>query len=266
MEKQITVTFDRNVYEFVVDLEKEGSSASEKTEYQRIQYLIKNGTILPFISESVFTLETLSRKNGNRRKILGNRERIVVVNNEEDGYKNPALITIGSNPYIHPGNHKKDDEFLAKAIKLGFKILPIYRFGRIVNPAIKSEWRHIVHSEDRLEMPTKFSKVLEIIESNGIGFAKVKALLGITPEDTIPWTEHIQYYSGTDKKFNEAIAEWSDGDSIASHITFGIDYFCTNDTAKNAGGKSVFSEKFRGLFSKSHGLKVFSPSELLAHF
>ncbi len=264
MKTPISVTFDRNVYEFVVNPEKERLPINEKRTYEAIHKMIESGTILPFISESVFTLETLKRKNSSRKNVLGHRERIITTNSESNG--NTSVITVGSNPYIHPGNHEKDNEFLAKAIELGFKILPIYRLGRLVNPAIKAEWRYILPTDDILEIPTKFAEIFEVIESNGGGFAWLKVLLNVPDDNSKPWFDYIQYYTGTDKKFDAAVAEWSDGDSIAAHIASKIDYFCTNDMAKTAGNKSAFNVKMKALLHEQFNLNVVAPFDLLNCF
>lgn len=57
--------------------------------------------------------------------------------------------------------------------------------------------------------------------------------------------------------------EWVDGDAIAAHYGFGIDYFCTNDQAKGAGTASVFHPDNLNRLSEQYGIKVVSPSQLL---
>jgi hypothetical protein len=44
------------------------------------------------------------------------------------------------------------------------------------------------------------------------------------------------------KQTKRAIAEWSDGDSIAAHCGYGNDLFCTYDYPANASKPSVFDE------------------------
>ena len=60
----------------------------------------------------------------------------------------------------------------------------------------------------------------------------------------------------------KAVAEWADGDSVASHIAINGDYFCTNDNAKKAGSNSVLSDKNIQVLNTEYGFKKISPTEL----
>ena len=63
------VTFDKNVYEFVVDPEKKGNISEDLRDcYRQINSLISSGKILPFISETILTYEVLSKEN--RKAVL----------------------------------------------------------------------------------------------------------------------------------------------------------------------------------------------------
>lgn len=59
-----------------------------------------------------------------------------------------------------------------------------------------------------------------------------------------------------------AVAEWADGDSVACHIAVGGDYFCTRDTAKKAGSKSIFSQTNLEWLKMDYDFHVISPEEL----
>lgn len=63
-------------------------------------------------------------------------------------------------------------------------------------------------------------------------------------------------------KIEDAFAEWADGDSIASHIAYGNDYFCTRDEGKSAGSNSIFSERNREWLREEYGVKFVTPEEI----
>jgi len=59
----------------------------------------------------------------------------------------------------------------------------------------------------------------------------------------------------------KAIAEWADGDSVASHLAVGGDYFCTRDAAQKAGDKSIFSQPNLNWLRSDHGFQIISLEE-----
>lgn len=239
-----SVTFDRNVFEGVLNPDKKSIPEDQKEVFRQIAVLIRQGEIIPYISETTFTLETLRKGIGERLEVLISR-----------------LNVLGDN--VHPGSSDFDKFYLSKAMESGFKLLPNYRLGRVLNPEIQSSWRKLDVDVDIWQLTEKFGKVLYLIESNGGGFAFLKNLLGISPKDIGPWIKYAETYQGSMKKFDKAVAEWCDGDSVAIHIASGLDYFCTNDIGTNAGRNSVFSSHIRGLLEQQFALKIVKPEDLL---
>jgi len=60
----------------------------------------------------------------------------------------------------------------------------------------------------------------------------------------------------------KAIAEWADGDSVAAHIAIDGNYFCTRDTAKKAGDKSIFSINNLKWLEECYDFEIITPEEL----
>ena len=255
----VTVTFDRNVYEGVINPGKSTISVLQSGHAEIIAGLIHSGRIAPFLGESSLTLETLSKKGANRRDVLS-RNRVVVSD------AGASSLRIGGMDNLYPGSSPIDRSYILGAIEMGFKVLPIYRMGRIVNTEIQPEWRYYKEDGDALKKKKKWGEAVRYIEGLGAGFSTVKSLLNIPEQRVHPWTHYAKSYSGSEKKFNQAIAEWSDGDSVASHIASGIQYFCTYDQAKGAGKSSVFSQENKEQLKLRFGLKVVSPEELIALF
>ena len=59
-----------------------------------------------------------------------------------------------------------------------------------------------------------------------------------------------------------AVAEWADGDSVAAHIGYGIDFFCTEDSGKSAGANSIFNVENRAWLNQHFDVKIITLSEL----
>ena len=61
---------------------------------------------------------------------------------------------------------------------------------------------------------------------------------------------------------NRAVAEWADGDSIAAHIGYGLDCFCTGDEGNSSGAASVFDAANRAWLSATYGVKFVTMKQL----
>jgi len=255
MQKRLTITFDKNVYEFVVNPEKEAPITNlQRDLFRTIHKLIDDKKVLPFISETILTYESIARKD--RFNIL-THDKPIIINS------NGGTVSVASNPNIHPGNHSKDDFYLEKAIKMGFKILPGKRFGKLINPAVKTEWYHFI-DEEYLLTAKRFSHVVKEIELLGAGYNQYLNLITTTENQHLATYDRLKSYKGSIKKLSAAIAEWSDGDSVALHIVYGLDYFCTNDEGRNSSKNSVFGNKVCEKLNLKYGFRKLNPEELLA--
>ena len=253
MNLPIKVTFDKNVYEFVVHPSKEARiTQQERVAFEMIHQMIRNKRILPFLSESTLTYEAVAKEQ--RLKVLAHSKPLIF---SHEG----TVTTISPNPEIHPGNHFEDDIYLTGAIEMGFRILPGRRLGKLVNPAVKKDWYHL--SEDRFEaISERFSEVVREIELLGGGYRRYHALITTEENKHLNIFERVKMFNGSLKQFAKAISEWSDGDSVALHIAYDHDFFCTNDNARNAGGDSVFNHRICSLIDQKFGFKKISPLEL----
>jgi hypothetical protein len=255
MNNAFKVAFDKNVYEFVVEPTKVANiSFIERRAYQQIHSAIQEGKILPFISETILTYETLAKKD--RFRVLSHEKPISV---SSDGDK----VSISSNVDLHSGSHDKDLYYLTKAIELGFKILPGKRFGKLINPIVCSDWYYIT-GEDYFEIAERFAAVTNEIENLGGGYRRFQLEIGADVHQHLNRIELFKLYKGSEKKLSKAIAEWSDGDSVALHIAYGLDYFCTHDRGKNAGKNSVFSDSIYSHIRNKFGFTKLSPAELIS--
>jgi hypothetical protein len=258
MNYPITVTFDHNTYESVVSPDKETIS-DQRDVFRKVNEYIKNGYILPFLSETILTIETLSKED--RQRIFPRTDR--VISKIDD--KITSKIEIQPNRQLYPEATDHFYKYLPKAIELGFKILPSYRLGKLINPEIKPVFYHTAKKDDPFEVSTRFSSIVDFIEEKGFGFSVLKKRIGFDDNMKQPWFFFLNNYNGSLNKLSEGIAEWSDADSIAIHIAFELDYFCTFDgSGKKMKNNSVFGKEMKHKLRTEYNVEFITPFELIA--
>lgn len=246
----VSVTFDSNVWESVVDEAKRSASPC----YFEIHDLILQKVIDPYFFEGIVTLETIQKKD-RKKHIAKFKPTISIQINDED----PRIYEGTPSPEL--SDYLK--EAIPKAIGMGFKFI---RAPRVGGHGIDTSAEYVAKDikfplSERLN---RTSDMLLFIESLGAGKAKLdKDILKNLGNGLVEKT--INDTSLTDKKFAKNIAEWVDGDAIAAHYGYGIDYFCTNDIASGAGSSSIFSDINMKIVCEKYGIKAVSPDELLVY-
>lgn len=245
----ISVTFDSNVWEKIVDESKRSTDSICESIFTKI----KDKNIKPFFFEGLAVLENIPKRD--RKKFIGDYKATTSfqIDDEEphitEGSQNPEL-----SDYLQ--------ENIPKALELGFKFIHNPRIGA---PSLNLPEQYKAADEkyslsERLERTFECSR---FIESLGAGKAKLHNRLdGDGNRGAIKQTK--EDHSLSDKQYAKDIGEWVDGDSLAAHYGFGIDYFCTNDQARGAGMASVFHPNNLNKLDEKYGIRVVSPAELLA--
>ena len=249
------ITFDTNVWQQIVSPEKYFGDPLYN-DYKKINEEIKRKRIVPFISATVFTLEAINKKD--RLAFLQKDKNKIQFNPIETHDSSVKMnIVIGSKPGIHPGNNNFVKEYLDAALILGFNILRLSRIGGISNPQMDNvQYYQMSDSETKITQ-----EVVEKIEKRQAGtFHAMK--IG-NKYDSHSWYRGLGKAPETEsKRIAKALAEWSDGDSVGVHIGIEGDYFCTNDRARGAGSKSVFSKENLRWLEEEYKFKCISPEEL----
>jgi hypothetical protein len=115
----------------------------------------------------------------------------------------------------------------------------------------------------------KFMDAVSAIEARGLGAAQGLALArnfaqrdGVTEH----WYRSLQRAKDVheERAVQRAVAEWADADSIAAHIGYGIDFFCTEDKGNSAGGAAIFDSTNRAWLTSTYGVKFITLTELAA--
>ena len=244
----ISVTFDSNVWENVVDESKRIESSS----YLKIYDWIVKKEIEPFFFEGIVTLETIPKLD--RKQFLGSFKPSISI---QVGDEEPNVSEGTAPPEL--SEYLKD--MIPKAIGMGFKFL---RFPRIGGHGIDADAEYAAKDTnfsltERLNRSFEFARFVE-----ELGAGKGKLNSDISQNLGIGFSEKIKNDTNLAKKqFAKNIAEWVDGDALAAHYGYGIDYFCTNDKASGAGSASVFSDVNLEKLIARYSIKVVPPDDLI---
>jgi hypothetical protein len=244
----ISVTFDSNAWENIVDDTKRIAQPVYETLYQNII----NKKIIPFFFEGIITTESIPRKD--RQEYMKNFKATIIFQVEDEephithGSKAPELT-----PYLN--------ENIPKALKMGFKFLKNPRIGGI---GLDSNSKFLA-DDVKYSLKERLNRTMECtryIESLGAGKASLENKLdGNSDKGIIHQT--VNDTSVNTKQYAKGIAEWVDGDALGAHYGYGVDYFCTNDNASGAGSSSVFSPLNLANLKSKYQLNVISPNELV---
>ena len=101
-----------------------------------------------------------------------------------------------------------------------------------------------------------------MLEDLNVGYIQFKNLVFSNNLSHLPLSTAISLYEGSEKKLSAALSERSDGDSVALHITYDIDSFCTLDKGAKAG-RSVFTAEVSKVFKERFQFNKISPFDLL---
>ncbi|WP_020484568.1 hypothetical protein [Methylomonas sp. MK1] len=245
----ISVTFDSNVWERIVDEEKRISSDPV---YSKLFELIRSKDIDAYFFEGLATMETVQKKD--RKDHIGNYRSGFSFS--VDGEK--ATYFEGSGSPVISEYLKKT---IPKALELGFKFTRMPRIG-----APKLEISDEFIAEDKkYELSERLDRSFEcarFIESIGSGKGHLMNQLGGSDQGVVPKTK--VNVSITDKKYSKAYGEWVDGDALAANYGYGIDFFCTNDRASGAGRSSIFHADNLSQLESKYPVNVISPEDLLS--
>ena len=195
------VLFDTNTWELVVQPELH-TKDPKYSSIQKIYRAIQNNTIIPFISETVVTIEGVRKVQ--RTKYLSERNKDVIKITERKSTKPNTLsfqVQIGGDTNAHSGIHPKLKQKLKTAVALGFKLISVPRLGTGY-PSDMKEFETSSYditetsNEDFGSFLDRQSRIIEQIEAKGYGRIQLQLIderiqerLNITPP---PWLDGLQ--------------------------------------------------------------------------
>ncbi|ACF12156.1 hypothetical protein Cpar_1764 [Chlorobaculum parvum NCIB 8327] len=222
------IVFDSNVWEKVVD--------SEAEPYRTINMKIRGNLLVPFICEAAISLEQIPKMH--RAGFFKTyKPKFEFKDTQSVDNRVCTEFSISPNNELHPGLPEVLISKLALAQRLGFKVIHMNRFGTVrTNEIPKDMYVQFDENGGFWRRAELFSECVKFIEKMGGGqskYSRFKQEFGLS-DGTLQIPENKR------NAFIKAIAEWSDGDSIAACYSMGIHLFCTDDRGQNAGCSSVF--------------------------
>lgn len=260
MAGKMRVTFDSNVWRIIASPNIFPREAAIQF-FRKIRQAIIDKRITPCISETIFTLEAIKKQD--RKAFLASyKSKIGITEAAQADGTIKISISMGPNLASHPGNNNYLSSHLQDALNIGFKLLRCPpRISGVKNPDIKGnvflEDNHvpIKHRQD------KSCEVAKEIENRGAGISHIKAIG--SKYDSANWVDGIRKSPKSEfGNISKAVAEWADGDSLAVHIAYKNDYFCTRDIARSGGQDSVLAERNRKWLKNKYEVVFVTPEEL----
>lgn len=254
VESSMRVTLDSNVWQFVVRPELVPNHPHHD-DFVLTREALRTKRIEGFLSETFGTLEAF--KNSAKPSYFSSIRPNVDVRTETVGNGALMSIGIGTNHGRHPGLKPILQDGLNAALSLGIRLMRAPRIGL----PLPATFLHIEHFADEQDVPVsaerdnRWGEIVEAIEQRGVGPAVIRALSqalrqGATSGPSDP------------TKFARAVAEWADGDSVAAHIAYKNDVFCTEDKGNSAGGPSILDGNNRVWLQATYGVKFATIGEL----
>ncbi len=251
---KLKVTFDSNVWEKVV---------SGDNKFLKIRDNILSGNIEPYICEIAISLESI-RKRERLSFWKGYESKAEIVGEKFEENKFSGTICFGPNNEAHPGLHHVLKDCLLKANSMGFKVLTMTNIGTVRSPVIPDEMKiSFSKIDDFWEYADELNDCSNFIQSLGAGAAEYFNLVemyGLHGHSVMRIARELP--DKLEKQFFQCVAEWVDGDALSAHYAYKNDFFCTQDSGKNAGSKSVFFPDNIRKVTEKFNVKVISASEL----
>lgn len=259
-------TFDTNTLDKAVRPARFPKDPAQP-DYEKVNEALIAGTLRGFFSETMITLEGIQKKD--RASVFQSTQ--LSQQPEEDisvdGSGTAITVRMAVEQPARRDLHPETVARLTEATNIGLKVLRAPRIGMLYITDPDGKYFVEETDADRGNRITVYGNLLKEIEKRGIGFAVGKALgteFGRRAGVTEPWFHSLVRATDVheENEVKRAIAEWADGDSIAAHIGYGIDFFCSNDAGKSAGAPSVLDQANRAWLTATYGVRFVTISEL----
>ena len=271
MQKVLRVTFDSNAWQPVVRPEAFPRDPRQKV-FRQINKALRSGLIAGYISETVATLEAIP-KRGRTQYLSGLLPLIEPTPGRHNGGHQEITLRLGGDDNRHPGLKPVLSDRLEEAFGLGLRLLPSPRFGiprpkQIDREDIRIPLAPEYQGDGIWKLMERNSDVTASIEARGVGCAVLEKIaadiqkrLGL-PEPA--WFDGLDQAQDAveEKQINAAYGEWADGDSVALHIAYDIDLFCTEDRGRSSSAPSILDEKHRQWLTQTYNVQFISLTEL----
>ena len=280
----LRVTFDTNVLDLACRPERFPKDPRQPL-MQKVHDALANGQIDGFYSVTMLTIEGIMRRDraevftGTRMVMQTETSQITrnadLPDRIQEKVGNEDLETITWKFQVEqPGRKLLQPEVInrMKAAKdLGLKVLEeVPRIGAFHITDQTGEY--YLKRGEGAEIKAWIDKAHEVaqaIEARGIGIAQVNALgenmSASDPAST--WFRCLDQATDIhqERAVERAFSEWADGDSLAAHVAYGLDVFCSDDVGKSNATNSVLGPTHRAWLTATYGVQFMTFEDLAAN-
>lgn len=263
------VTFDTNTLEKAARPERCARDLLHP-DYLKVHQAIVAGKIDGFFSETIINLEGIQKAD--RSAVLGSTmmsQSEQIIEHPETG-DTVIAVTLAVEEPLRKALHPEVVARIRAARSLGMRLLKAPRVGsQLINEPDGTVFATEVDEaalEKRLRL---YQAVLRELDARGVGFIQVKQLaskFASRAKVQEPWFQSLHRAVDVHEvnAVNRAVAEWADGDSVAAHIGYDLDFFCTGDEGKSSAAASIFDSTNRAWLTVTYGTKFITMRELAA--
>lgn len=280
----LRVTFDTNVLDFACRPDRFPKDP-QQLQMQKVNDALANGRIEGFYSVTMLTIEGIMRRD--RAEVFADTQMVTepetrsITKNADlpDAIREMVgtsdLETIGIEFRVEqPSRKPLHPEVIArmKAAKaMGVKVLEgVPRTGAF--HFNDSAGEYYLERGEGTELKAWIDKAREVaraIEDRGVGFAQVKALgknIAASDPESV-WFRSLDQATDIhqERAVERAFSEWADGDSVAAHIAYGLDVFCSADVGNSNATNSVLDPIHRAWLATTYGVQFITFEDLAAN-
>ena len=264
VEVPLRVTFDSNTYRQVLSSGPTRDASSY--ELKKINEALRSGRMRGYLSETILSLEGIQQQD--RANVLGST-RIEVKSRTMK--KNIIEMTIAMRQDRKPLNPLLF-KWISAAQEFGLGFLQtgsrwFSGAGHIPDDAYRffEPDGSVLALAERMD---RINRISESIQAKGIGYARAVNLgLEFSARDGKDgewWLQGLKRAASDQEqtKVILAVREWADADSVAAHIGYELDVFCSEDKGKRAGGDSILNDANKTWLDQTYGVKFVNLREL----
>jgi hypothetical protein len=255
-----TVTLDTNVFQHIMRPHLFPNDRDPKS-LQIVHDALKANLLKGFVADPIAHIEQIPKT---KRSAYFAGVRTLIQGSEEllPGGILKLSYKVSPDPTAHPGLPGVLVDCLKESLAMGVAILRCPRIAVPLAPEVDPTW--YAADTDIASRQMRFEDALKAIEDRGVGIAVLKAVgREFLKRDgkSGEWHEGLALSrDGHDEgKIKRGWAEWADGDSMAAHIAYQNDYFCSRDEAVSAG-LSIFNENNQAWLKKTYNVSIVSPT------
>jgi hypothetical protein len=256
----LRVTFDTGALDDMLWPER-AKQPTDPADATRVRAAVQAGVIQGFFSETLVTLEGI--KNEDRVDVLGSTQLQSQSTSNGPNTTTLSISVVQDRKPLPPKFVRR----IQAARNLRMRALMVPRLLVDGVCAKDDDGTLFEPPGDLGQFVAKATHLRSEIGARDIGHAvAVKLGLQLSARDGVSewWFHGLKRAKDIQecRQVERAVAEWADGDSIASHYGYGIDLFCSKDFGKSASGSSVLDCDNRKWLEEEFGIQFVTLAKL----